>query len=451
MTGPYGAFALPDPAPRSGSVPVSASPLRRLAGGPWCAVVNNAPAPPLLQCAPSCRGRPYHGRLAELCRRVGIDYRLHLESERGRLDLAALGERQHTPVWFCGPEPMATLDAHLATRCTGSCFAFADGPAGADQPSAAPFSRCRAQAGRQTTRLSKRGTLGAGWGAVWYRRERWRRTTSSYSHSQHLASLTALRVNMTEFRYDRHAHEEYSFGVTLAGRQNFFCHGGPTPARQAASSSSIPGMFTTAMPGTTPASTTPCSTFPPHELTPLFADAAGERAMGTYRLLQPLVRDEALSACILELAQAVRGQADSIEQEFALYRLATRVMQQAGRFEPNGRVSRIDRLCCRPGTLSTPTSSRISPGRHQRGGQHLKYHFLRLFRQQLGITPSMRDQLPHQCHPARPGRRRVGAGSGVPLRFHRSQSPQPSLQAHLWHDPHPIQRQPDPLSPRNTP
>ena len=57
-----------------------------------------------------------------------------------------------------------------------------------------------------------------------------------------------------------------------------------------------------------------------------------------------LVRDEALSACILELAQAVRGQADSIEQEFALYRLATRVMQQAGRFEPNGRVSRIDRL-----------------------------------------------------------------------------------------------------------
>ena len=34
VTGPYGAFALPDPAPRSGSVPVSASPLRRLAGGP---------------------------------------------------------------------------------------------------------------------------------------------------------------------------------------------------------------------------------------------------------------------------------------------------------------------------------------------------------------------------------------------------------------------------------
>lgn len=47
-----------------------------------------------------------------------------------------------------------------------------------------------------------------------------------FAHSQHLASLTALRVNMTEFRYDRHAHEEYSFGVTLAGRQNFFCHGG---------------------------------------------------------------------------------------------------------------------------------------------------------------------------------------------------------------------------------
>ena len=52
--------------------------------------------------------------------------------------------------------------------------------------------------------------------------------------------------------------------------------------------------------------------------------------------------------------------------------------------------------------------------------------------------------------PGAPGRRRVGAGSGVPLRFHRSQSPQPSLQAHLWR-PHPIQRQPDPLEPKEHP
>ena len=141
-----------------------------------------------------------------------------------------------------------------------------------------------------------------------------------FAHSQHLASLTALRVNMTEFRYDRHAHEEYSFGVTLAGRQNFFCHGGAHSSPAGSVIQFNPGDVHDGHAGDNASLDYTMLYIPPHELTPLFADAAGERAMGTYRLLQPLVRDEALSACILELAQAVRGQADSIEQEFALYR-----------------------------------------------------------------------------------------------------------------------------------
>ncbi len=125
VTGPYGAFALPDPAPALwmgagiGITPFVA----------WLeALVRRGETRPdttLLQCAPSAEAAPYHNRLAELCRRAGVDYRLHLESERGRLDLAALGERQHTPVWFCGPEPMAqTLDAHLAAPLHRELFRF---------------------------------------------------------------------------------------------------------------------------------------------------------------------------------------------------------------------------------------------------------------------------------------------------------------------------------------
>ena len=125
VTGPYGAFALPDPAPALwmgagiGITPFVA----------WLEALvrrgEKRPGTTLLQCAPTAEAAPYHSRLADLCRRVGIDYRLHLESERGRLDLAALGERQHTPVWFCGPEPMAhTLDAHLATPLHRELFRF---------------------------------------------------------------------------------------------------------------------------------------------------------------------------------------------------------------------------------------------------------------------------------------------------------------------------------------
>ncbi|MGU5663870.1 ferric reductase-like transmembrane domain-containing protein [Aeromonas sanarellii] len=94
VTGPYGAFALPDPAPALwvgagiGITPFVA----------WLeALVRRGETrrgTTLLQCAPTAEAAPYHRRLAELCRRAGVDYRLHLESERGRLDLAALGERQ---------------------------------------------------------------------------------------------------------------------------------------------------------------------------------------------------------------------------------------------------------------------------------------------------------------------------------------------------------------------
>ncbi|MBP8112809.1 flavodoxin reductase [Aeromonas media] len=125
VTGPYGAFALPDPAPALwvgagiGITPFVA----------WLEALvrrgETRPGTTLLQCAPTAEAAPYHSRLAELCRRAGVDYRLHLESERGRLDLAALGERQHTPVWFCGPEPMAhTLDAHLTAPLHRELFRF---------------------------------------------------------------------------------------------------------------------------------------------------------------------------------------------------------------------------------------------------------------------------------------------------------------------------------------
>ncbi len=43
--------------------------------------------------------------------------------------------------------------------------------------------------------------------------------------SQHVESLTVLHAAMEDFRYDRHAHEEYAFGVTLSGRQDFFSGG----------------------------------------------------------------------------------------------------------------------------------------------------------------------------------------------------------------------------------
>ena len=125
VTGPYGAFALPDPAPALWvGAGIGITPFVARVGAPGRRGGTRPRATPL-GCAPTAEAAPYHSRLAELCRRAGVDYRLHLESEHGLLDLAALGERQHTPVWFCGPEPMAhTLDAHLTAPLHRELFRF---------------------------------------------------------------------------------------------------------------------------------------------------------------------------------------------------------------------------------------------------------------------------------------------------------------------------------------
>lgn len=47
----------------------------------------------------------------------------------------------------------------------------------------------------------------------------------SYAASPACADLVSLQAQMTEFAYGRHAHEEFSLGVTLQGVQEFTCGG----------------------------------------------------------------------------------------------------------------------------------------------------------------------------------------------------------------------------------
>ena len=44
-----------------------------------------------------------------------------------------------------------------------------------------------------------------------------------FINSHTTENITALNATMSDFSYSKHAHEEYSLGVTLQGRQDFFC------------------------------------------------------------------------------------------------------------------------------------------------------------------------------------------------------------------------------------
>ena len=46
-----------------------------------------------------------------------------------------------------------------------------------------------------------------------------------YRKSQHLDQVMLLNARMSDFSYSKHAHEEYSLGITLSGRQDFFSNG----------------------------------------------------------------------------------------------------------------------------------------------------------------------------------------------------------------------------------
>lgn len=108
VTGPYGAFVCP---PRQGQslwlgAGIGITPFVAWLEG-LVARGERGEGITLIQCAPDLAGAVYHQRLAELCQRTGVRYRLHLDKDSGRLDLTGLAQGKPGDVWFCGPEGMA--------------------------------------------------------------------------------------------------------------------------------------------------------------------------------------------------------------------------------------------------------------------------------------------------------------------------------------------------------
>nr|WP_299244910.1 AraC family transcriptional regulator [uncultured Halomonas sp.] len=208
--------------------------------------------------------------------------------------------------------------------------------------------------------------------------------------SRHVSEVTVLHAAMDDFHYDRHAHEEYAFGVTLAGRQDFFsggqCH------------RSTPGNVVQLNPeevhdGHSGGDSTLGYVMvyvPPVQLEALFANAVGREDAGHFRSADTLIQDHALRGAILELARLVTHQDGSrIEQEHALHRIATRLVQREGKFQSNtASVSRPDALLRRAKDyILAHLEEDMSLDDLSQAAHLSKYHFLRLFRQQFAMTP----------------------------------------------------------------
>lgn len=214
-------------------------------------------------------------------------------------------------------------------------------------------------------------------------------TQFQFFKSRHIPELMVLKAAMNDFSYDFHAHEEYAFGVTLSGRQDFFSGGQFHRSPPGNVILLNPEEAHDGQPGGDSTLGYVMVYVSPRQLEALFADTLGRESAGQFRSDETLMSDPALRQAILQLARLVTCQVGSrIDQEHTLYQMAAGLVQRAGKFQPDGTSSRPDALLKRARDfILAHLEDDVSLDDISRAAHLSKYHFLRLFRQQSGMTP----------------------------------------------------------------
>jgi AraC-like DNA-binding protein len=209
-----------------------------------------------------------------------------------------------------------------------------------------------------------------------------------YIKSQHLDQVTVLQAQMDDFSYDKHAHEEFSFGVTLTGRQDFFANGAFYRSRPGDVFIFNPEEVHDGHSGERDALIYSMLYVHPDQLAPMLA-SAGAKNSGDYRIADTMVADAQLRQHIINLAQMIIDQsADKLQQECQLYRIAERIAQCYGSDSEAAKNSKVDYLFRQvKDYIQENLFSDLSLEVLSQQANVSKYHFLRMFRQQLGITP----------------------------------------------------------------
>ncbi len=207
--------------------------------------------------------------------------------------------------------------------------------------------------------------------------------TSSGQHD-----LAMLNATMSDFSYAKHAHEEYSLGITLQGRQDFFCRNAyykSTPGRVMLFN---PEDIHDGHSGVAQNLEYLMIYIHPAQLQPLFK-ALGYRANSPLRLNNTLLDDALLRQQILDLSQLLEGQAHStIEFEANLFQLAQSLTRLHGSLALAPQRSRTDTLLLRAKEyIQANLSWDLSIADIAAAASMSKFHFIRLFRAQFGITP----------------------------------------------------------------
>jgi AraC-like DNA-binding protein len=209
-----------------------------------------------------------------------------------------------------------------------------------------------------------------------------------YIKSQHLDQVTVLQAEMNDFSYGKHAHDEYSFGVTLSGRQDFFASREFHRSHPGNIIIFNPGEVHDGQSGVDDVLQYRMLYVHPDQLAPMLS-SAGIKQSHNFQIIDTMLDDPILRQHILNITWLIESQGNNkLHQECELYQMALRIAQRYGECSASRQESKIDRLLLQARDfIHENILTDMSLDELSQHANLSKYHFLRMFRQQFGITP----------------------------------------------------------------
>lgn len=209
-----------------------------------------------------------------------------------------------------------------------------------------------------------------------------------YTPSRHLPGVTALHAAMSDFAYDKHAHEEMAIGVTLAGRQDFSCKGSYIRSYPGHLILLNPHDVHNGNPGDEQALEYTMLYLPAVDFYHL-ANCASAKKILEWRIPEHHFLDDLLQSQVMTLTRHIAlDWGTALDHELQLLEIVKTLTRRFGRFQPARRQERKDALLLRVRDfIHDNIAEEISINDLADVAHMSKYHLIRMFRAQFGLTP----------------------------------------------------------------
>ncbi|WP_047049640.1 AraC family transcriptional regulator [Vibrio mexicanus] len=212
----------------------------------------------------------------------------------------------------------------------------------------------------------------------------------SYLKSPHTAGLSAFSAKMKEFSYVKHAHEEYSIGVTCSGRQDFFSDGKYHKSNAGNIIFFNPEQVHDGCAGAGEEMQYRMLYIPEPVITDLAQTITGNQTH-PIRLTSSLFQDRLLREQVFNLAGLINRAepSSSLEEEHLLMAVAHSIVRLGGKsVEPLSTRHRKETLLERAKEfIHYNLHRKMTIDEIASAASMSKYHFIRLFNEQFGMTP----------------------------------------------------------------